>query len=37
MILSSTTMGGLNAFVPFEAREDVEFFSHLEMYLRIEA
>jgi splicing factor 3B subunit 3 len=37
MVLTSTTMGGLNAFVPFEAREDVEFFSHLEMYLRIEA
>jgi splicing factor 3B subunit 3 len=30
-------MGGLNAFVPFETRGDVEFFSHLEMYLRIEA
>ena len=37
MILVSTSMGSINAFVPFETREDVEFFTHLEMYLRIEA
>ena len=37
MILTSSTMGSINAFIPFESREDVEFFSHLEMYLRIEA
>ena len=30
-------MGGLQVFVPFETREDVDFFSHLEMYLRIES
>jgi len=33
----ATTMGSLQAFVPFETREDVDFFSHLEMYLRIES
>ena len=37
MVLVATTMGSLTAFVPFETREDVDFFSHLEMYLRIEA
>lgn len=37
MVLVSSTMGSVTAFIPFETREDVEFFSHLEMYLRIEA
>ena len=37
MIMVATTMGSLVAFVPFETREDVDFFSHLEMYLRIES
>ena len=37
MVLVSSTMGSITAFIPFETREDVEFFSHLEMYLRIEA
>ena len=37
LIVVSTTMGGLQAFAPFETREDVDFFSHLEMYLRIES
>lgn len=37
LIMVATTMGGLQAFVPFETREDVDFFSHLEMYLRIES
>ena len=37
MILISSTMGSISAFLPFESREDVEFFTHLEMYLRIEA
>ena len=30
-------MGSLQIFLPFETREDVDFFSHLEMYLRIES
>mmetsp|Transcript_5032 Transcript_5032/g.3470 ORF Transcript_5032/g.3470 Transcript_5032/m.3470 type:complete len:95 (+) Transcript_5032:638-922(+) len=30
-------MGGICAMLPFEAREDVEFCIHLEMYLRLEA
>ncbi len=29
--------GGLTALVPFETREEIDFFVHLEMYLRIEA
>lgn len=37
LILVATMMGGLQVFVPFETREDVDFFSHLEMYLRIES
>ena len=37
MVLVSSTMGSINAFMPFETREDVEFFTHLEMYLRIES
>lgn len=30
-------MGSLTAFVPFETKEELDFFSHLEMYLRIES
>jgi len=30
-------MGGIGALLPFETREDLDFFLHLEMYLRIEA
>jgi splicing factor 3B subunit 3 len=30
-------MGSITAFVPFESKEELDFFSHLEMYLRIEA
>ena len=37
LILVATTMGSLQIFLPLETREDVEFFSHLEMYLRIES
>jgi splicing factor 3B subunit 3 len=32
-----TTSGGLTALLPFETREEIDFFVHLEMYLRIEA
>eukprot|EP01016_Furgasonia_blochmanni_P023672 TRINITY_DN2553_c0_g1_i10.p1 TRINITY_DN2553_c0_g1~~TRINITY_DN2553_c0_g1_i10.p1 ORF type:complete len:405 (-),score=160.43 TRINITY_DN2553_c0_g1_i10:62-1216(-) len=37
VILYGTSMGGIGAFYPFETKEDVDFFLHLEMYLRIEA
>jgi len=30
-------MGSICAFIPFESKEDVDFFTHLEMYLRIES
>lgn len=36
-ILYTTTMGSIGALVPFERKEEVEFFLHLEMYLRLEA
>lgn len=36
MIYTAGTMGSLTAFVPFETKEELDFFSHLEMYLRIE-
>lgn len=35
-IIVSTVMGGLYAFVPFMTREDSEFFTHLEMFMRQE-
>lgn len=36
-IVVGTTSGGLLALMPFETREEIDFFVHLEMYLRIEA
>ena len=36
-ILYSTTMGSIGALIPFDKKEEVEFFLHLEMYLRLEA
>ena len=36
-IVIGTTSGGLTAMIPFETREEIDFFVHLEMYLRIEA
>lgn len=33
IILYSTINGGINALCPFESRENVDFFTHLEMYL----
>ncbi len=29
-------MGGIGALLPFTSREDIDFFSHLEMYMRQE-
>ena len=30
-------MGGIGILVPFSSREDIEFFSHLEMHMRQES
>ncbi|KAF3786388.1 Splicing factor 3B subunit 3 [Nymphaea thermarum] len=35
-IIYGTVMGSLGAFLPFTSREDVDFFSHLEMHMRQE-
>jgi len=35
-LLYATLLGGIGAFLPFVSREDVDFFSHLEMHLRQE-
>ncbi|KAK9851365.1 hypothetical protein WJX84_007420, partial [Apatococcus fuscideae] len=36
VILYGTVMGAIGALLPFSSREDVDFFSHLEMHLRQE-
>lgn len=36
-ILYSTIMGSIGAFIPFETRQDVDFFVHLQMNLSIES
>eukprot|EP00850_Spirogloea_muscicola_P004391 SM000019S04935 [mRNA] locus=s19:136527:142578:+ [translate_table: standard] len=35
-LIYGTMMGSLGAMLPFSSREDVDFFSHLEMHLRQE-
>ena len=35
-LMYGTSMGGLGVLVPFETREEVDFFVHFEMYLRLE-
>ena len=37
VLLYGTTMGSLGALMPITRKEDVEFFVHLELYLRLEA
>lgn len=37
VIIYGTVMGAIGALVPFTSREDVDFFTHLEMHLRQEA
>jgi splicing factor 3B subunit 3 len=37
MVLVCTTMGSISAFIPLETKEEVDFLTHLEMYLRIES
>jgi len=36
VLIYSTLMGSIGIFIPFQSRENVEFFSHLEMHLRQE-
>lgn len=36
VIFYTTIMGAIGMFVPFRSRDDLEFFSHLEMHLRQE-
>jgi splicing factor 3B subunit 3 len=36
IILYVTSLGSIGVFVPFATREEVDFFVHLEMYLRME-
>ena len=35
-LIYTTLMGGIGALVPFGSREDVDFFTHLEMHMRQE-
>ena len=37
VILFSTVSGSIGALLPFDSKEDMDFFIHLEMYMRIEA
>jgi len=36
VLLYGTTMGSIGVFYPFESKEDIDFFLHLELYLRME-
>jgi splicing factor 3B subunit 3 len=36
VLLASTVTGGVFAFAPFQAKDDVTFYTHLEMFLRQE-
>jgi splicing factor 3B subunit 3 len=36
VLVYSTMMGGVGSLLPFTSREDMDFFSHLEMHLRQE-
>jgi hypothetical protein len=37
VLLYTTILGALGAFVPFTAREDVDFFQNLELHMRTHA
>jgi len=37
VIVFGTSLGSIGALFPFESKEDIDFFLHLEMYLRVEA
>jgi splicing factor 3B subunit 3 len=36
IIVAATVLGGLYALLPLEAKDDVDFFTHLEMFMRQE-
>eukprot|EP00211_Chloroparvula_japonica_P000395 CAMPEP_0119132890 /NCGR_PEP_ID=MMETSP1310-20130426/12524_1 /TAXON_ID=464262 /ORGANISM="Genus nov. species nov., Strain RCC2339" /LENGTH=1215 /DNA_ID=CAMNT_0007123557 /DNA_START=66 /DNA_END=3713 /DNA_ORIENTATION=+ len=36
VVLYTTILGAIGAFLPFASREDVDFFQHLEMHMRSE-
>ena len=36
IILYGTSTGAIGALMPFETREELDFFAHLEMYMRLE-
>ena len=36
MIIFGTSMGSISCMVPFETRQDVDLFVHLQMYMQIE-
>lgn len=37
VIIHASTMGSIGAFYPFQTKEDIDFFLHLEMHMRIES
>ncbi len=37
LLVYGTSSGSIGVFTPFDTREEVDFFVHLEMYLRIES
>jgi splicing factor 3B subunit 3 len=37
VLVYGTTLGGIGVFMPYETREEVDFFLHLEMYMRLES
>lgn len=37
IVVVATIMGGVYAFLPLEAKDDVDFFVHLEMFMRQES
>jgi len=37
VILYSTLFGGIGALLPFNSKEDIDFFAHLEMHMRQES
>lgn len=36
VIIYATALGSIGVFVPLETREEIDFFLHLEMYMRLE-
>lgn len=36
VVIYGTSMGSIGALYPFDNKEDVDFFLHMEMYMRVE-